>query len=239
MLITAEDPLTDERHEVVIKLGPDVQSGRMGLATESICAALAFPLGLKAARGWTVEITPDFAASVPDFKARERLTRAVGPQFGSTFHSGQYHVPLTDDHLEADLMDPAAAVMLFDAMIGNDDRHRNKPNCLLKGADIILIDHERALPGLRAEFRPAAWESGGLELFRNHAFFNGLRGQLPDFTSPCLLWANITAKMAEQIVSDVPTLWMDGCERRKAIDFLVEMQNNASRVSGLLTDLLR
>jgi len=239
MLIVAEEPSQDARHEIVLKLGPDVQSGRTGLAIEAICADLATRLGLNAAQGWTVEINADFAASVPDAEARRRLGVATGLQFGSTFHSGQYHVPLADDALTDPLIDKAAAVLLFDAMIGNDDRHRLKPNCLLRGDDIILIDHERAFPGLRAEFRPAAWENGGLDVIRNHAFFSGLHGQLPDFADAAQAWRAVTPSVVAELVASVPAEWLDNAGRNRATHFMVEMVANVNKVSSLLTEILR
>ncbi len=239
MLIVAEHAAHDTRHEIVLKLAPDVQSGRTGLAIEAICADLATRLGLNAAKGWTVEINADFAASVPDPDARRRLGVAVGLQFGSTFHSGQYHVALADDALNDALIDKAAAVLLFDAMTGNDDRHRLKPNCLVRGDDIVLIDHERALPGLRAELRPAAWEHGGLDVIRNHAFFSGLRGQLPDFAGAAQAWQTVTPLVAAEIVAGVPAEWLDETARARAAHFVVEMTTNVNKVSGLLTEILR
>jgi len=239
MLIVAEESAEGTRHEIVLKLSPDVQSGRTGLAIEAICAGLATQLGLNAARGWTVDISEEFAASVPDSEARRRLGVSVGPQFGSTFHAGQYHLPLTDDTLGAPLIDQAAAVLLFDAMIGNDDRHRLKPNCLIRGDSIVLIDHERALPCLRAELRPSAWEPGGLDMIRNHAFFTGLRGQLPDFAGAAQAWSTLTPAMAAQLVAPVPTSWLDATGRDRATHFLIEMRSNVDKVSGLLTEMLR
>jgi hypothetical protein len=239
MLIVAEEPTEDTRHEIVVKLSPDVQSGRTGLAIEALCADFATQLGLNAAKGWTVEVNTDFAASVPDADARRRLGLAIGLQFGSTFHAGQYHVPLTDDALTNPLIDKAAAVLLFDAMIGNDDRHRLKPNCLLRGDDIVLIDHERAFPGLRGEFRPAAWEHGGLDVIRNHAFFSGLHGQLPDIAGAALAWRAVTPSVASDLVAGIPAAWLDDTERLRATHFIVEMVANVNKVSSLLTEILR
>jgi hypothetical protein len=239
MLIVAEEPVEGWRREIVLKLAPDVQSGRNGLAIEAICAGLAARLGLNAAQGWTVDIHAEFASGVPDADARRRLGASLGQQFGSTFHAGQYHVPLADDSLPASLIDKAAAVLLFDAMIGNDDRHRLKPNCLLRGDDIVLIDHERALPGLRAELRPAAWETGGLEAIRNHVFFSGLRGELPDFAEAARAWQPVTPSVVSELVAGVPPEWLDDMNRTRATHFVVEMVANVNRVSTLLTEILR
>lgn len=239
LLIAAEDPTTNLRHEIVLKLAPDVQSGRVGLAIEMICAGLATRIGLVAARGWCIEVGNDFAQSVPDPEARNRLGRALGVQFGSTFHAGQYHLPMADDNLSDALFDKAAAVLLFDALIGNDDRHRLKPNCLLRGEDIVLIDHERALPALRRELRPSAWEPGGLDHARNHAFFSGLMGQMPDFAGAAQAWRAITPTVAAELMESVPTYWLDEPERSKAARFVVEMAGAADRVSDSLTEMLR
>lgn len=239
LLILAEEPEDGPRHEIVLKLSPDVQSGRTGLAVEMICAGLAAQLTLNAARGTTINITEEFAASVPDADARRRLLAAPGLHFGSAYHAGQYHLPLADDSLTDSLLDPAAAVMLFDAMIGNDDRHREKPNCLLRGDDIVLIDHERALPCLRDELRPAAWEPGGLDFVRKHAFFHGLRGQFPDFAGAARAWRSLTPAAAATLVSHAPFPWLDEPKRSRATHFLIEMSANVDKVSGLLTEMLR
>lgn len=239
LLIDAEEPEEWARHEVVLKLAPDVQSGRAGLAIEMICAQLARRLGLNAAPGWRVEITREFADSVPDPDARLRLGQAVGVQFGSTFHAGQYHVPLAEGTLGVELLDRAAAVLLFDAMTGNDDRHQLKPNCLLRGGDIVLIDHERALPVLRDELRPVAWESGGLVAMRNHVFLHGLRGQIPDFAGAAQAWRVVTPSLVSEVVAAVPAEWMNEAGRAKSIRFVVEMAANVDKVAGLLTEMTR
>lgn len=235
LLIDAEEADGGSRHEVVLKLAPDVQSGRTGLAIEMICTELARRLGLNAASGWRVEITREFADSVPDPEARRRLGQALGVQFGSTYHAGQYHVPLADGALDDGLLDHAAAVLLFDAMTGNDDRHRLKPNCLLRGDDIVLIDHERAWPVLRDELRPAAWEEGGLAAIRHHVFYHGLRGQMPDFSGAAQAWKAVTAAVAAELVAEVPGEWLDDAGRAKAS----EMAANVNSVSGLLTEMTR
>ncbi len=239
LLIAAEDPLTDRRHEIVLKLAPDMQSGHIGLAVEMICAELAARIGLLAARGWCVEVGADFAGSVPDSDARRRLGQATGTQFGSTYYTGQFHLPLADDAVGSALFEKAAAVLLFDALIGNDDRHREKPNCLVRGDEIVLIDHERAFPALRREIRPPAWEPGGLEFVPNHSFFSGLRGQLPDFSTAAEAWHAVTPAIAAELIATVPATWLDEAEKAQAVRFVVEMAKEANKVSALLTEMLR
>ena len=144
--------------------------------------------------------------------------------------SGQFHLPLSNASLPHAAIDTAAAVLAFDFLIGNDDRHREKANCLVKGDHVVVIDHERAFPGLRAELRPHAWQTGGLAGLSRHVFYDGLRGQMPDFSRFEARLSRITSKLIDGYLAEIPVTWADPAGVGRLREFLFDLQTHHSRV---------
>jgi hypothetical protein len=230
--------LEGDRFEVVIKLRGSVIGGGAGLAREMVAAELAEALHLQAPRPFLVEISPEFAASMATAELRARFEQNIGWHFGSSFLSAGWNAVLFGDRLPYRLIDPATRVIAFDALIGNDDRHEAKSNCLVRGGNLMVIDHERAFPRLAAgSARP--WEQGGLDFIRGHAFFRGLRGQLPDFEPVREAWVSLSETAFPSWVAAVPDEWNTGDAVESLEAYLVALRQNFRTVLDSLQILLQ
>jgi hypothetical protein len=238
MLIWAESE-DGARHEVVLKLHEPDRLGRDGLVAELVASLMARDLGLDTPPPFIVEVTPEFAASVPDPVASRRLLSSPGLHFASRLETGQFNLPFTKQILPVGAIDAAAAVMAFDLLIGNDDRHREKANCLVRGDRIVLIDHERAFPVVRRELRPSAWERGGLEHIHRHVFYESLKGQMPDLSGFNSRLEALTTAQIDRFLAPVPTSWADGDSQRRLRTFLLDLLKSYLSVTSSLLEALR
>lgn len=238
MLIEAEAP-DGTRHEVVLKLNEPGRVSAAGLVAELVSSFLARDLGLNAPEPFVVEITPEFAASVPDAAAKARLLAAPGLHFASRHVTGQFHLPLAAPHLPAAAVDAAAAVLAFDLLIGNDDRHRDKPNCLVRGSEVVIIDHERAFPILRQELVPNAWEAGGRKAIGRHVFYEALRGQMPGFHDLEATLATLYEPRLDDYLAAIPSAWRDEQALRRLSGFLLDLKRHHAKVILWIKEELR
>lgn len=238
LLVWAENA-DGTRHEVVLKLREIGRLDGSGLAAELIASLLATDLGLSTPPPFIVEVTPEFAASVPDADAARRLADAPGLHFASRLETGQFHLPLAATALPAAAFDAAAAVLVFDFLIGNDDRHVEKANCLVRGDRVVLIDHERALPVLRQELRPHAWQPGGLDNVHRHVFFAALKGQMPDFASIIAALTALPAKRIDDYLAELPPGWIDSGAVARLRSFWLEMRDACPKFRDLLQETVR
>lgn len=238
LLVWAEDS-DGSRHEVVLKLRETGRLDGTGLAAELIASQLASDLGLTTPPPFVVEVTPEFAASVPHIDAARRLSASPGLHFASRLETGQFHLPLTASALPAAAIDSAAAVMAFDLLIGNDDRHVEKANCLVRGAQIVLIDHERAFPILRRDLRASAWQPGGLDNLHRHVFFAALKGQMPDFAPLASSLSALPAERIDHYIKNLPLSWLEEGAIGRLKTFWLEMRSSCHRVGELLSEAVR
>lgn len=124
-----------EHVEVVVKEHERCDSGLGSLAREAIAACLAADLGLPVPEPFWVAVPagllPDDTASTGDKLA-----------FGSRHVGSQFSIWTVGHTLSRDARQAAAAVFLFDAIIQNFDRRSANPNCLVRGDELRIIDHE-------------------------------------------------------------------------------------------------
>jgi hypothetical protein len=237
-LIEAET-LEGERYEVVLKLKGSVHGGGAGLARELVASQLAAALSLRTPTPFVVEITQEFAESVSDPEARRRFLENLGRHHASENLGAGWNAVLYGARLPHKLIDPAAAVVAFDALVRNDDRHVEKANYLIRGSTVMLIDHERAFPPPQVGAGPLPWEEGGLTFLRTHAFFAGVRGQLPDFEPVPTFFEALTAEQLSAMVGEIPEEWDAGGIAAELEGYLVALHANFRNVLNSVRNLLQ
>lgn len=149
VLAEAQDEEGNQR-TVVLKLRrPESPWGHFegtSLACELIVAMLARHLDLPVP-DYAIVRLPDFILpGVPDKDLREVLRRNVGENFGSEYHEG---MALWQPDLRpeaSDVLSSLEGVLVLDATVINGDRSIEKPNLLMRGSDVLMIDHSLALP---------------------------------------------------------------------------------------------
>jgi len=116
--------------------------GRKALIAEIISGELARRLGLRVPDIVTIDVDPVIARHEPDPDVQDLLKASPGRNLGIDYLPGS----LGFDPL-AWTPDPefAAAVLWFDALVGNVDRSWRNPNLLVWHGDVWLIDHGASL----------------------------------------------------------------------------------------------
>jgi hypothetical protein len=133
--------------ECVVKLGGHKESSPHQPVCEAVAALLALDLGLPMADPLLVEITPEFAKyGVPANKpeVRARCERALGWAFATKHLPAGYSIlPLGKSPARA-LLPILAELYAFDGLIQNADRIPTNTNCLFRGSDLRIFDHDQA-----------------------------------------------------------------------------------------------
>lgn len=223
---------------VVLKLRNSVIGMGAGLARELVASQFASALGLQTPEPCMVEILPEFVESIPDSVVRSRFSSNLGIHYGSVLKSPGWHAVSYGTKLPNKLIDPAARVLGFDALIGNDDRHQEKTNYLIKGSEVIIIDHERAFPpGRPRNARP--WEEGGLEFLKRHAFFLGLKSQMPDFEPLETAFESVSPDHICQWVAAIPDQWNGNGTSQELKSYLMTLREKSHSILESAKILLR
>lgn len=238
-LLLEGETIEGERYEVVVKLRRNVQGMAGGLAREWLASHFASRLGLNTPRPFVVEITPEFAQSIPDSDTRMRLQEDLGWHYASLNLRGNWNAVIYGNTLPYPLVDAASAVFAFDALIRNDDRHQEKANYLIRDSTIMLIDHERAFPARSAAAGIRPWEPGGLDFLRHHAFLPGLRGQLPNFKPMAEAMEATTQEQISGMVATIPPAWDGSGVAAELEGYLMTLRANYRSVLDSIATLLR
>lgn len=133
--------------ECVVKLGGHKESTSHQPVCETVAALLAMDLGLPVAEPVLVEITPEFARNaIPATQpaARARCENALGFAFATKHLPSGYALIPVGKAPSRRLQPQLAELYAFDGLIQNADRMASNPNCLVKGDDLRLFDHDQA-----------------------------------------------------------------------------------------------
>jgi hypothetical protein len=199
--------------EVVAKFD-GAECGKGGLVREAVAGMLAADLGLPIPECFVVEIPAGFHDTIPTREVEARkLVKASGSRiFGSAFHEGWYILPVGYS-IPSETTAEAAEVLAFDGICLNGDRRPEKPNCLHKGSQIMMIDHEMALNhyGIGTILNPFPWKLGSLTPFSSppteHVFYKGTKGKaLPEERLESQFGVVTQVKIANYLAA-VPADW--------------------------------
>lgn len=198
--------------EVVAKFSGGCDQGNTNLAREVIAACLAGDLGLPVPEPFLVEASPEWAATIPGAIERDKVQRSSSIAFGSRALTRQLSI-WTPGNIISDLLLPvAAAIFVFDGIIQNPDRRSSNPNCLVRGDDVRIFDHELAFShGLMIGWQPP-WAIGGLkpmETNGNHIFRTGLKGRSIDYGPIRAAWAGLSDAQIADYERALPAEWAD------------------------------
>ena len=163
--------------EYVVKLKSNIETGNAGLLREIVGNLLAEEVGLTAPEPAIVEIPVELADSISDLPVAQAVQKSIGLNFGSKNLSGGYYAWPDEKTVSPSLKQLAIDIFVFDALIHNPDRRRDKPNLLWKSDELIVIDHESAFSFLLAVPRlNQTWLLADQPYLDNHIFFRDLRG---------------------------------------------------------------
>lgn len=226
--------------EVVAKFSGGCDQGNINLVREVISACLAGDVGLPVPEPFLIDVPTDWAASIINASQRAKIRESSPVAFGSRIMTGQFGT-WTPGNLISDTMLPtAAAIFVFDAITQNPDRRSNNPNCLVRGDELRIFDHELAFSHeLVIGWRPP-WVLGGLkalEISGNHIFRAGLKGRTIDYSKIRAAWASLSDERTEKYLESLPNEWDDGVA---AAETAVKLINDArDNIDAVLEEVKR
>lgn len=130
--------------EVVAKFAGGCDLGNVSLAREIIGACLAGDLRLPVPEPFLIEATTEWVDTIPDPERRGKARRGSLIGFGSRLVIGQFDIWKPGNVISDAMLPAAAAIFTFDGIIQNPDRRSDNPNCLVRGDDLRIFDHELA-----------------------------------------------------------------------------------------------
>lgn len=226
--------------EAFIKFSSGCDQGPVNLAREAIAACLAADLGLPVPRPWFVEVPPEILPAIANPEVAEKVGRSVSVAFGSTRVPPEFMV-WTPGHRLSDGMRPvAASILLFDAIIQNSDRRSENPNCLVRGDDLRIIDHELAFAHRLILLWKAPWILGGmsdLETSGRHIFVKELERTAVDWDAIKSHWTSLSDTRLREYASAMPPEWAAAnADVDVALRLIAEARDN---IDGCIAELGR
>lgn len=130
-----------------------------------------------------------------------------GSAFGTQLLVGAPIWP-TDESIPESLLDKAARIIAFDALIENHDRRHDRPNLFIKDDDMFVFDHEAAFPFAFPSNPPhPAWDAEGNRFLEDHAFYRQLKGRRISFDEFAVDLEALTDSKIDDISEAVPNEW--------------------------------
>jgi hypothetical protein len=226
--------------EVVSKFSAGCEEGVTHLAREAIGSCLAADLGLPIPEAFLVEIPPDLADAIPDAVVGAKIKGSSPRAFGCKLITGGFSGWGSSSKISATMLPIAAAIFVFDAIIQNPDRRGINPNCLVRGDELRIFDHELAFAHRLVIGWRAPWLAGGLNSLEtpgNHIFREGLRQQVIDFGAIRAAWTGLSNDRISAYEGVCPAEW---AEADAAISAIVSLIRDArDNIDGCLTEIQR
>jgi hypothetical protein len=231
----------DGEIEVFVKLSAGCDQHVVNLAREAIVACLAADLRLPVPKPWLVEIPSEIIPVVTDSQIADKLRRSCPVAFGST-HSTGFSAWNNGQRLSDTMRPVAAGILLFDAIIQNPDRRTENPNCLVRGDELRIIDHELAFAHRLILLWRAPWILGGMREFETpgrHIFAHELKGAPFDFSEIKARWAALSDARLKEYEGAVPPEWAAArSDIEAALKLIAQARDNIDACIGEVERIL-
>jgi hypothetical protein len=221
MLVACIDEKGRE-HKVVLKVreasAAGCSWGAASLGCELVCAIIARMAGITVPDYAVVTVDDEmgFVRNVHDKEARRDLGHNIGENFGSKYlEDHANYVP--ELQVGSVVRSRLETVMAFDAYVLNNDRKAEKPNLLVRGDRVVLIDHSLCFPHLNSPDIVKPWTEWLPDRsVQNHCAYRKLHGFDPRFESFVeFLNEELTDDDCRKIIDLVPDAWQRSGSRDK------------------------
>jgi hypothetical protein len=235
VLMACIDDAGDEV-EMIVKFSAASDRGQTAMICEALAAMFARDLDLPVPEPYAVEITGDFVETLHQTEIYATAKKSIGPNFGSkklppgfsTFPAGQ--------PLPRELEPIAAEVFAFDLWTCNPDRRPANPNCLRRGKEIAIIDHELAFSMDMILGWRSPWVTGVGVAYRRvapefqHLFRDALQGKSTDLSRISGAVEALTDSNLSAYRAALPQAWIGSGEWiDKALQYLKELTKNVNK----------
>jgi hypothetical protein len=222
--------------DLITKFKSSVRNREVSLGAEVICALMARDLGFTTPEIYLVEISRQFAETVPGFTG-DLMRRSAGLNFGSGFLR-DHSVFDSSISLPEPLQCEAAEIFAFDVILQNFDRQSTNPNLLYNRRNLVLIDHESAFsPVLRLNH--FALDTLQFEPFYQHVLFPSLNKTATDYSGFASNLQKLTTGKLSGYIEVLPDEWKQDAEAyRKIADYLEWVVAERNALSDRILELL-
>jgi hypothetical protein len=240
-LVFCEDE-NGEEAEFYLKVRSGGERATTGLVCEIMASQFASDLDLPIPESGLLDVTADFAKTVPNADFAEQLSRSVGWNFGARKAGSGYSAVLAGRVPTSDQMHTAAEIFAFDGFIQNPDRRTTNPNLLSNGRGYVMIDHELAfdfIGGGVIGWRPP-WEGGNLNFLRTHIFYDLLRQTAPDYNRLAGAIEALSVNRLKSYADAVPVEWAGGRDAAaRILDYLLLLKTNIHATLDAIQGMLK
>lgn len=229
--------------EVVGKFSAGCDRRASGLAMEVVAACLAGDLGLPVPHPYLLDVDRDFVASVTDAERKTIMeaSLAAGNRlgFGSTEAGNGFAVWSNANRITDAMAPEALGIFCFDAFTVNADRQADNPNCLVRGSNVRIIDHESSFIYRMVLNWKQPWIVGALMPMTtpgHHIFYSGLKDSELDFAPVETAWRSLTDDRLNEYRDCVPAEWSADAAVDDALKLIKDVRDN---IAGALAEVER
>ena len=212
MGINGVDMQSAERGQFVVKFKNAKRMSVKSSCRELLGAWMALEMDIHCVEPALINITDDFVKTLSGRQGYKAAFQSVGYNFGSVYKPGYQIMPANAFHLNEDIKQQARRIFMFDMLVGNADRGAGKPNVLSNGEKLLVFDHELAFSFadlLSFARNPTPWIFGPFEteMYRQHYFYNVLRGELHDFADTIPILDSFNDEFWKRARNWIPEEW--------------------------------
>lgn len=233
--------MTDQRTEAIVKF-TGCESGPYGLIREALAAFFARDLDIAIPEPLLIEIRPEFTAGPNHAEVNAMMQSSSRFAFGSTALPPGYTIYAPTQPLRGSAVIRAAHIFVFDTLIANSDRAPSNPNCLVKGENAIIIDHDLAFM-LDALFWKEPWKLGGgdeLAAPDKHIFWELAKSNNFDFSELKLRLSEISDARLSEYLRALPDDWVQGNDSAsRIVEYIRSLRDNADETFSELQRVLQ
>ena len=225
--------------EVVCKLAAGCERGPTSLAMEVVSALLAGDLGIPIPEPLFVLLEPEFLDALPDAAWAAMARNGPPVALGSKLLPTAYNAWVTGTLPVGQMTAVAASILLFDAVIENPDRRGANPNCLVRGDDIRVFDHELAFPPLLIGV-PKPWVLGALQFMETpgmHIFRDALFNREVDWTPVVERWKGLSDAQLDDYEAVLPASW--AAAKASYLSAIDKIKNVRDNIDGCVAEVQR
>jgi len=224
--------------EVFCKFSSGCDQGVINLAREMIGVCLAADLNLPVTTPHFVHISSDFIASIKNDEFSNLISESAPVAFGSVKAPPQFSTWPNSARVSGEMLSLATAVFVFDVIIQNPDRRIDNANCLVKGSQLRLIDHELAFShGVVLGWTPP-WQLGGApSAINHHIFMKALQSKELNFSPVAAAWRQLSDERLAEYASILPPDWIGAQGAvNEAIELIADAREN---IDGCIMEIQR
>jgi len=209
----------------VVKFRSRVNGNNTGLFFEIMATQLANHFLIYTPKCAIIEICSDLVHSITnDQDLHDRMKNSVGLNFGSKLLTGGVSTWISFAGMTAEQIEQITKIYLFDALIENPDRRKDKPNLLIKEGKLYVIDHESAFA-----FYYAIGGKADYSFLRRHLFYDLLRNKYKDDKLDYIPFFEklnlLSDELIEEMSDGIPEEWKRN-PLSKVIDHLKRVRDN-------------